>query len=150
MDNNDGFHTFGLKYPDNPLKHLKKVYQKLLSDGSSQQEQEQLEGFIEFAEKDMSKGEMNYLNLSNNGETQKVSLIVLMALGGGSKKLALELVPELHQKLYKNQTIPVEKVHFIYTQVTGIWEWWEDGEVRQESFGTVYDDKLIGFVRLGM
>ncbi len=150
--NNNNFFTITTKPAKHPLEHIKSLQVKYDQENPEGAEAVYLQKFISFVEADLQRGSVSYLLMPNSGASQTTTGLILINLGS-SQKLAHDLVPELTDKLYYMSKIPqtsIENVYFNYTQIPGVWEWWEKGIIIEESFGTVNEDKLIGFARVGL
>ena len=146
------FFTVNAKIPENPLEHLKILHAKFSREKPGGMEDIYLKKFVNFAEAIIQRGTIDYLLMANSGDTKDTAGLLLVNFGT-SQTLAQDMVPELYNNLYELVELPkpsIDQVYFNYTAIPGIWEWWEKRETKQESFGTVQYDQLIGFVHVGL
>jgi len=137
-------------HPD-PIQHLKNLIANPTALGPHGKDVDYFQKFIDFSQKDIPVGCLDFLLMSNSGETKNAVGLLLIHLGT-DKNLEKDLVPELYNNLYEiaNFRKPqIEDVYFTYTQVSGIWEWWEEGsKITKHPYGTLHEDKFIGFARV--
>jgi hypothetical protein len=148
--NDNNFFTVNVKPQEHPLEYMKMLHAKYVQENPGGPEVVNIQKFIDFVEKEIPMGALDYLLFSNSGQSQTSAGLILINLGT-SQKLAPDLVPELYHNLYDVSKViqpPMDDVYFNYTRISGVWEWWEKGITREEPFGTVNEDKLIGFVRV--
>lgn len=157
MPTNDLFYQFSVANPLNPIHHLKKIVQErhteLASAVSSdvregvQVQIKNIEDFLHFS-KQPSQGVISLSKTNVGAEAMGTDAVIMAITKTPIVRLDGEKKDTVLTALYNPEDGRRRNAFFEESRLSNIFLWWERGEVRSESFGTVHDDVFKGFVRV--
>lgn len=154
---NDLFYQFGITTPNDPIQHLKQVAVSLKNTAAHEQNKfvkegyeiriKNIEDFLALVED--SSGEIQCLEKTNIGEQALGIETILLTISIPKEQLVqIREKQKIVTQVYSPSDRRVSTAYFRITKIPKLFEWWEKGETRQESFGSVVDDTFRGFVKI--